>query len=142
MTRIHKAILVLALTVVGVWGCAKPGSPAVASADKFKQLEARVVKLESDVLGAYAARDDFAKKLTQAQSASAALQVKLTAAEELAKKQMVQIAGVELERDGLQAKLKAKSTEREQVQAQFDSFRKTLKELVGAAEATPTATGF
>ena len=38
--------------------------------------------------------------------------------------------GLEKERDSLQANLKARVTEKEQLQTQFDGFRKNLKELV------------
>ena len=131
MTRIHKMLLVTALTVVGVWGCAKPAQPA-ASADKLKQLEARVAKLETDLRTVTADRDATRATLAGSETRVAELQRQV-------REWSAKAGTAEKERDDLVAKLKAKTTERDLVQAQFDSFRKNIKELLGQVEGTAAA---
>jgi chromosome segregation ATPase len=126
MTRIHKILLVIALTVVGVWGCAK--APTAATGDKTKQLEARVAKLETELKEVMSGRDVLRNRLAETEA-------NLAAAENRAKQYAAKAAGAERERDELQAKLKLKASERDQLQAQFDSFRKNIKDLIGQAEA-------
>lgn len=136
MTRIHKILLVTALTVVGVWGCAK-APPAAPAEDKTKQLEARVAKLETELRDVVSGRDALRSRL-------AAAEAKLAEAEAESRQYAAKAAGAERERDDLRAKLRAKTSERDQVQAQFDSFRKNIKDLIGQAETTaagPAANG-
>lgn len=128
MTRIHKILLVTALTVVGVWGCAK-APPAAVSTDKAKQLEARVSKLEAELKDAVTGRDAFRVRLADAEA-------KLAAAETRVTQLTTRAVGAERERDDLRGRLQAKATERDQLQAQFDAFRKNIKDLLGRAEAT------
>jgi septal ring factor EnvC (AmiA/AmiB activator) len=131
MTRIHKILLVTALTVVGVWGCAK--APTAANGDRTKQLEARVAKLETELKEVISGRDLLRNRLAETEA-------NLAAAENRAKQFAAKAAGAERDRDDLLAKLKAKSVERDQLQAQFDSFRKNLKDLLGQADTAANGT--
>ncbi len=116
MTRTIKILLVLGLTVFGVWGCSK-GNTGSAS-DKSPQNEAKVAKLEDEL-----------------KSNTASFRTKLAAIEEQLRAETARGVALQKERDDGLANLKAKSLERDQVQAQFDSFRKNIKELLGQTEA-------
>ncbi len=118
MTRTVKILLVLGLTVFGVWGCSK-GSTG-STADKSHN-EAKVAKLEDELKSTVAARDTF--------------RTKLAAIEEQLRTETARGVALQNERDVGLANLKAKSLERDQVQTQFDSFRKNIKELLGQTEA-------
>ena len=118
MTRTVKILLVLGLTVFGVWGCSK-GSTG-STADKSHN-EAKVAKLEDELKSTAAARDTF--------------RTKLAAIEEQLRTETARGIALQNERDVGLANWKAKSLERDQVQTQFDSFRKNIKELLGQTEA-------
>lgn len=118
MTRTVKILLVLGLTVFGVWGCSK-GSTG-STADKSHN-EAKVAKLEDELKSTAAARDTF--------------RTKLAAIEEQLRTETARGIALQNERDVGLTNLKAKSLERDQVQTQFDSFRKNIKELLGQTEA-------
>jgi outer membrane murein-binding lipoprotein Lpp len=112
MTRTQTLLALLAV-VVAAWGCGKTptGQPA---ANNNKSLEARVAKLETDLKAAQAQAADLDAKFRAEQARGQA---------------------VEKERDALRADLKSRTTERDTLQAQFDGFRKNLKDLIGQAEA-------
>ncbi len=116
MTRTIKILLVLGLTVFGVWGCSK-GSTGSAS-DKSSNNEAKVAKLEEEL-----------------KSTTAGFRTKLAAIEEQLRAETARGVALQKERDDGLTNLKAKSLERDQVQTQFDSFRKNIKELLGQTEA-------
>ena len=118
MTRTVKILLVLGLTVFGVWGCSK-GSTG-STADKSHN-EAKVAKLEDELKSTAAARDTF--------------RTKLAAIEEQLRTETARGVALQNERDVGLANWKAKSLERDQVQTQFDSFRNNIKELLGQTEA-------
>lgn len=129
MTRTYNVLLVIGLTAFGVWGCQRGSQPQQVS-DRTRQLEARVAKLEEDLLSVVAARDTLQSKLAAADTAARTAADRATAAER--------------ERDAVAARLKAKTAERDQLAAQFDGFRSNLRELLGrtdAALAPPSAAG-
>ncbi|HEY1861735.1 MAG TPA: hypothetical protein VGG61_15350 [Gemmataceae bacterium] len=109
MSRANKALVVLVVATLGLWGCAQ--GPGNGSADKIKSLEDKVSKLEDDCKAVTSARDGVKKKL-------AALE------EEYTKKQQE-----------LDQQIVARTAERDSVQAQFEQFRKNLRTLLGQAEA-------
>jgi seryl-tRNA synthetase len=96
--------------LLGLWGCAQ-GPTATAQAERIKSLEAKTTRLEADFRAAAAARDQLRQELTEA-------------------------LVVLKERDELKAQLKLRISERDQVAAQYDTFRKSIKELVGQAETS------
>ena len=106
MSHYQKALAVLVVALLGIWGCAQ-GPAGGASAEKVRNLEAKVTRLEDDFRAATAARDQFRKKLADSEAVSAELQVQL----------------------------QARTSERDTLTTQFDSFRKNLKELLGQTEA-------
>jgi uncharacterized coiled-coil DUF342 family protein len=116
MTRVTRAIAVLYVVLLGVWGCAQ-GPSLAAQAERIKTLEAKNARLEADFRAAAGSRDDFRSKLAKAEEHIQKLQL------------------VVKERDELKVQLKVRTTERDQVSAQYDQFRKTLRELVGQADS-------
>ena len=120
-----RILLVLAALVVA-WGCGQQQQPptlSISAADKNKlaALEATVAKLE--------------KELKQVQTVRDATQALLD-------QQVARGQALEGERDGLKADLRAKGVEKDALQAQYDGFRKNLRDLLAQvdAAATPSAT--
>lgn len=121
MNHYQKVIAVLAVAVLGLWGCAQKPATAV---DKIRGLEHKVVRLEEDFRAATAARDQLRKKLADAEAVSLQL-----------RQEIESLQGVIKERDELRAQLKARTAERDNLAQQFDSIRKSLKDLLGQTEA-------
>ncbi len=118
MTQVQRALIVLLVATLGIWGCAQgPG----ASAEKVKALEGKVARLEEDFRAAAAARDQFRKKLNENEQATAQLRQEFDV--------------LQKDRDQLRAQLKTRTAERDSVAGQFDVFRKSLKDLIGQTEA-------
>jgi hypothetical protein len=113
MIRTYKVLLVVGLTVFGIWGCSKSGTTEGSPA-------ARIAKLEEELKAATAARDTFRQRLAESEKRTL---------DELARYQ-----AATKERDEMQAKLARKSDEYKDLLAQYDGFRKNLKELIGQAE--------
>jgi chromosome segregation ATPase len=110
MTSYHRALAVLIVAVLGIWGCTQGPS----SAEKARTLETKVSRLEDDLRAASAACDQFKKKLAEA--------------ENLAVQQRQEL-------DDLKALLKTRTAERDTLSQQFEGFRKNLKDLIGQTEA-------
>lgn len=132
MTRANKALVVMVLGVLGIWGCAQgPSSNSAAVQERIKALEGKCVKLEDDYRAVATARDQLRKKLAGAEEERARIQQELNVRQ-----------GVLKERDELKVQLNARIGERDAVQGQFEQFRKSIKTLLGQVEAnsgTPAA---
>ncbi len=124
MSKIQKALAVLFVATLGIWGCAQ-GSAGSASADRLKALEAKANRLEEDFRSATAARDQLRKKLATAEETVSQL-----------RQEIEQLTAVVKERDDLKAQLKSRTDERDLLSTNFDQFRKNLKDLLGKTEAT------
>ncbi len=116
MNRFSRAVAVLSVTLIGLWGCAQ-GPTATAQAERIKALEAKNGRLEVDFRAAAGARDQLRQQLAQAEEHIQRLQ------------------SIVKERDELKIQVKLRTSERDQVAIQFETFRKSLKELVGQAES-------
>ena len=119
MLRSRLLLPMLLAGLIGIlWGCAPAPQPVVAD----KSVDARVTKLEREL------------KTVQESSAALAAQIK---------QEQARVLEVEKEREDLRAQLKAKHAERELVQAQYDGFRKGVRELLTQADAAaaPKPTG-
>src|SRR5882672_7091729 len=106
MTQHQKVLAVLVVALVGIWGCAQ-GPAGGASAEKIKNLEAKVTRLEDDLKATATSRDQARKKLAE----------------------------TEKERDDLQTQVCVRTAERDALTNHFESFRKGLKDLLGQTEA-------
>jgi hypothetical protein len=123
MTRSHKVLGFLFVVMFGLYGCAR--GPATGSGGERAALEAKVQRLEEDFRAASSARDSFRQRLL-------ATEDKLT----LTQKTLEQ-ANVTVSHE--RAELKSRTLERDTLQAQYDGFRKNIKELLGTAEAALNA---
>jgi septal ring factor EnvC (AmiA/AmiB activator) len=113
MSRAKKALVLMVVCTMGLWGCAKGPTPGAGSPERIRSLEAKVAKLEEDFRMVASARDR--------------LRTDLAATEE-------QRALLEKERDDLRQQLAARTAERDTLQVQYDGFRKTLHNLLGQAD--------
>jgi uncharacterized coiled-coil DUF342 family protein len=125
MTRAHKALVIAVVATLGVWGCAKGPANGNAGAEKLKTLEDKNAKLEEDCHAATAARDQLRKQVQ-------ALELQRTQSQH----QLDQLQQVAKERDGLRQQLETRTGERDALQAQFEQFRKGIRNLLGQADAS------
>jgi outer membrane murein-binding lipoprotein Lpp len=116
MFRAKFLLPVLVFVTAVAVGCTQ--RPTAATGGNDRALEAKVAKLEKDLK---TLQDEATKARTEAarQVADAAKQV----------------ADLGKERDELKVLLKARTGERDNLQAQYDTFRKDLKELLGKMDA-------
>jgi septal ring factor EnvC (AmiA/AmiB activator) len=122
MARANKALVVLVVAVLGLWGCAQ--RPAPVGLERLKSLEAKIAKLEDDYKAAAAARDQARKKLADTEEQRTKLQQDI---DQQAK-----------ERDDLKQQVTARTTERDTLQGQFESFRKGVRSLLNQADTAAT----
>lgn len=120
MSRANKALAVLVVASLGLWGCAQGPANAPGSAERIRALETKLAKLEDDFRAAATARDQLRKKLTSAEEARDQAANELQAAAK--------------ERDELRQQLGARTGERDALQAQFEQFRKGIRSLLGQAD--------
>lgn len=123
MTRYHKTLGFVMVTMFGLWGCARgPASQTSnASNDKIRALEAKSAKLEEDLKTAQTAKDQLRQKLSDAQDIQTQQQ-----------KEIERMQTVVKERDNT---ITTRTAERDLLFSQYDGFRQTLKEMIGSAEA-------
>ncbi len=127
MSSAKKALLVLVVATLGIWGCAQGQAPGSASsAERLRSLEAKCAKLEDDFRAAATVRDQVRKKLTGAEEQLKQVRVDLDQ----------QVQTVTRERDGLKQQLTAAASERDAMVTQYEQFRKNIRELLGQAEAS------
>jgi septal ring factor EnvC (AmiA/AmiB activator) len=123
MARHYKVLGFLLVALLGAYGCAKgPGSAASTESNSTTTVKAQ--KLEEDYRAAIAARDQLRQKLVAAEEQQAKAQRELEQAR----------AAAATEREALKNELKARTGERDAVNAQFETFRKNLKDLLGNAD--------
>lgn len=126
MTRSHKTLGFLLVTLVGLWGCSRAPS-GNAGAAKNSALEAKAQRLEEDFRAAAAARDQFRQKLIAAEE-------RLAAAESRAGQLQTQAEEARTSLAAANTELRTRTAERDNLSAQYDVFRKGLKNLLGQAE--------
>ena len=116
MMRTSHAVAIMFVALVGLWGCSR-GPSAATLADRIKSLESKCSRLETDFRTASSARDQLRVQLTQSED------------------QITKLQQVVKERDDLKVQVTLKTSERDQVNAQFDAFRHSIRELLGQADA-------
>jgi uncharacterized coiled-coil DUF342 family protein len=122
MIRFEKALVLAVIGALGLWGCAKGPSGNVA-AEKTKALEQKLSKLEEDFRVVAATRDQARQRLTAVEEQRTQLE-----------KEVTRLKGTVKERDELRKQLASRTTERDTLQAQYDQFRRAIRDLVGQAE--------
>ncbi len=111
MFRSRILLPILLVGLIGIlWGCTPAASPQPVA---DKSVDARVTKLEREL------------KTVQEASTAQAAQIK---------QEQERVRDVEKEREDLKVQIKARVVERDAVHAQYDGFRKTVRELVGQAD--------
>jgi uncharacterized coiled-coil DUF342 family protein len=125
MSSWHKALVVLVVASLGLWGCAQGPTNGTVSAEKVRALEAKVAKLEDDFRASLAVREQLRKQLTALEEERGQLS-----------QQVEQLQPVVKERDQLRNQLIARTSERDAAQVQFDQLRKGIKNLLGQTEVT------
>ncbi|MBY0455843.1 MAG: hypothetical protein K2V38_00750 [Gemmataceae bacterium] len=122
MSRSHKALACLLVALFGVWGCTQ-GPPAATAPGKSKS--------EADYRSTLEAREQLRYKLIVAEEDAAQARKEL---EELR-------AASAAERESLKAEVKARTAERDALQGQYEAFRKSLREMIGSADAAAVKLG-
>lgn len=121
MIREYRGLIFMVVAALGIWGCNRVAPTSTREAERVKFLEAKVAKLEEDFRAAAAARDLWRQKSAEVEKESARYQK--------------QIPPLAQERDDLRAQLNVRTTERDQMQNQYEKFRKEIRTLLGTAEA-------
>ncbi len=115
MFTMIRPYVILPISLAGLlavlWGCTPPSPPQVAA---DKSHEVRIAQLEREL------------KLSQDAAMKTGAQFRL---------EQSKVAQLERERDELALLLKLRTNERDSSLAQYDSFRKNIKELLGQADA-------
>jgi hypothetical protein len=127
MTRAHKVLGFLLVAILGIYGCARV--PGGGPGGNTAALEAKVQRLEEDFRAAAASRDSFRQQFLAAEDRLGRTQRALEQAN-------ATTARERQDRDVLKA-------ERDALQTQYETFRKSIKDLLGQAESalnTPAPT--
>jgi septal ring factor EnvC (AmiA/AmiB activator) len=123
MSQAQKALSVLVVACLGLWGCTQGAANGHATTERMRALEHKTAKLEEDFRAVVAVREQLRKQLTAAQQERSQLG-----------EQVDELRAVAKERDELRQQLAARTSERDTVQNQFDQFRKGIKTLLGQVE--------
>jgi outer membrane murein-binding lipoprotein Lpp len=123
MSRARKAVSIMIVTTLGLWGCAQEQNRGHSSA-RIRALESKNAKLEDDFRAVVAAREQMRKKLAAAEQERARLNDDLE-----------QLQNAARERDELRQQVKSRTNERDSLQKQFDQFRTEIRTLLGKADS-------
>ncbi len=132
MTRSGKALSVMLVALVGLWGCARGPVGQSAQAERIRSLESKCARLEDDYRAVASARDQARKQLATLETEKATL---------LTEKQ-----SVVKERDSLRQQIATRTNERDNLKVRCERMKKGLQELLGQDDAllpvpaAPTAT--
>lgn len=129
MTRASKALTVVVVAALGLWGCAQ-GSDG-NNAERVRQLENDCARLKEDYRAVAGARDRLRQQVSELEGERAKLTKEVEAQQALAKERQA----LAKERDELIQQVSARTTERDAVQGQLDQVRKGLRNLLGQTEA-------
>jgi hypothetical protein len=129
MTRASKALTVVVVAALGLWGCAQ-GSDG-NTAERVRQLENDCARLKEDYRAVAGARDRLRQQVSELEGERAQLQKDVEAQQALAKDRQA----LARERDELVQQVGARTTERDAAQGQLDQVRKGLRSLLGQTEA-------
>jgi DNA repair exonuclease SbcCD ATPase subunit len=116
-----RLLIVLAIAFLALWGCSKKSAPSMSTSTSPSPLETRVAKLEEELKKVQESRELLVAEMAALRTR---WQNEVTHTQTLTK-----------ERDTLKAELKVRTGEKETLQAQFDGFRKELRDLVGQMDA-------
>ena len=126
MTRSHKALIVIVVATLGLWGCAQGKSKPTANNDeRIKSLEARCAQLENESHSVAAARDKAQKLLVESDRERLRLLQEVESLKAIAQ-----------ERDELKLQVASRTAERDAIQTHFEELRKGIRSLLGRVESS------
>jgi septal ring factor EnvC (AmiA/AmiB activator) len=121
MIRFNKTTLFLLVAALGVWGCGRSTPPETRGASQVRALEAKIAKLEEEVQTSQAARDHLRLKLEALEKDRGAIDKRFQV--------------LAHERNDLRAQLMSRTSERDTLQTQYESFRAEIRNVLGHADA-------
>jgi uncharacterized coiled-coil DUF342 family protein len=129
MTRGSKALAVVVVAALGLWGCAQGTNGNTA--ERVKQLDNECARLKEDYRSVAGARDRLRQQVTEMEAERERLQKEVEKQVALAKDKET----LAKERDDLIQQVSTRTTERDAVQGQLEQVRKGLRSLLGQADA-------
>ncbi len=129
MTRASKALTVVVVAALGLWGCAQGSNGD--SAERIRQLENECKVAKEDYRSVAGARDRLRQQVTDLETERAQMQKDVEAYQALTREHQT----LTKERDELVQQIGTRTTERDAVQGQLDQVRKGLRNLLGQTEA-------
>jgi chromosome segregation ATPase len=128
MSRSHKALTIIVVATLGLWGCAQgKGRSNASHEERIKSLEAKVARLEGECHSLTVERDRAQKKVAE-----------LDRERERLLREVDRLAAVVRERDDLKVLVATRTAERNAYQTQFEELRKGIRSLLGRAESALT----
>jgi TolA-binding protein len=132
MSRNGKALIVLMVAALGLWGCAQnPMSQAPAHAERIRSLEAKCVKLEDDYRAVASERDKLRKQTASLETEN----IRLEKVRLQMQKEMDHLKLAMQERDQLRLVVEARTGERDALQSRCEKMKKGLQALIGQDDA-------
>jgi septal ring factor EnvC (AmiA/AmiB activator) len=119
MARTGKGLMVAVVMALGLWGCAQGNSVTSGQAERIRQLEAKVARIEVDYRSAVTSRDQLAKQVTSLEEDAVRLRKTLEMQKNAIK-----------ERDALRLEVDARTVERDAFQNRCQHFEDGLSNLL------------
>jgi uncharacterized coiled-coil DUF342 family protein len=129
MMRASKALTVIVVAALGLWGCARGVNGD--NAERVRQLENDCTRLKEDYRSVAGARDRLRQQVSELEGERGRL-LKEVETEQARAKEREALAR---ERDDLLQQVSTRTTERDAAQGQLDQVRKGLRSLLGQTEA-------
>ena len=131
MTRGGKALCVMLVAMLGLWGCARGPAGQSGQAERIRTLETKCSKLEDDYRSVAGARDQAFKQVKALEAERARLQK--------------DVAQHVKDCDALRQQMVSRTSERDNLQLRCDRLKKGLQNLLGQDDAmlpapAPTST--
>ena len=118
MSRFPQSLAVCALAMFGLWGCAR--GPVSSNGDSTKSSEEKIAKLEDEIRTTIVSRDQYRKRLNAAEEA-------LTQTRQDLKQELTKALK---EQEELKTAVKNRTAERDNLETQYDGFRRGLRDFV------------
>jgi septal ring factor EnvC (AmiA/AmiB activator) len=132
MTRSSKALIVLVIAALGLWGCAQgPASQSAGNAERIRSLEAKCVKLEDDYRAVAGEKERLRKQVAGLDAENG----RLEKVRQQLQKEVDQLKAVVKERDQLRQTVEARTGERDALQVRCEKMKKGLQALIGQDDA-------
>ncbi len=138
MTRPWKAVIVLMVAALGLWGCSRSSAPQwSAHTERIRSLEAKCVKLEDEYRGVVSTRDQLRKHIASLEEEN----VRLDRLRQQLNRDVAQARSVQQECDQLRRAMESRTTERDALQARCERLKKGLQSLIGQDDASTSVPG-